>query len=317
MTMAAQLKAETIWIHEPKEGFVLVTPEMAARWRVEHHYHGQRVFRPWHCSNLVDMMKKGIFRPKTQIAFVRLKGRLYCTNGQHTLAAIELSGIPQLISIVINDASNEQELADDFARHDTHLTRQFADSLVAHDVHADLGVTSTALNNIAAACIFYEQMLGETTVRGAQMLTHDEKLRIVRKHGELGVIAWRFFEGAYTKKYLVRRTTLAPAMACAAQTLDLAESFWVAIAMDDGLRSSDPRKTLLEWLRTRSTVGGRFGNVNASGKVAADHELVKGISVAWNAWVRGDDLKMIKVNFDAPTATFANVGTFVVKGKKK
>ena len=313
--MLAQMKSDSVW--QPKEGFILVTPQMASRWRVEHHYDGQRVFKQWHCKNLADMMRAGLFRPKTQIAFVRLGDKLFMTNGQHTLAAIELSGVPQLLSVVINDANSEQEVADDFARHDTHLTRQFADSLVAHDVHSDLGVTSTALNSIAAACIFYEQMLGQMTVRGAQMITHDEKLRIVRKHGELGVIAWRFFEGAYTKKYLIRRTTLAPAMACAAETLDMAEAFWVAIARDDGLRAADPRKTLLEWLRIRSTVGGRYGNVNASGQVASEHELVKGISVAWNAWVRGDDLKMIKVNFDAPTATFANVGTFVVKGKKE
>lgn len=295
---------------------VMVTPQMASVWRRKWHYDGQRTFRQWHCDNLVRMMKARIFRPKTQVSFVVVDGKFYLTNGQHTLAAIELSNTTQELCVVVSNGATMEDVADDFSRHDTNLTRQFADSLVAHAVHDELGVALTALHSITGAVAYYALLRGEISFR-SNMLTHDQKLVLVRKYGRLGATAYRYFDGATNKSFLMRRTTLAPAMLCA-EKHDGADEFWTAVARDDGLRQSDPRKTLLEWLRNRTTPGGRSGSSSSSDlKVAADHELVKGVAAAWNAWIQNRELKMIKVNFDATTVKFDHVGEFVVRAAPK
>ena len=296
----------------PIEGMsVMVTPKIASVWRRKWHYSGQRVFKQWHCDNLIKMMKQNIFRPKTQISFVVVDGKFYLTNGQHTLAAIELSNTTQELCVVVSHGKTMEDVADDFARHDTHLTRQFADSLVAHSVHDELGVSNTALNAITAAVSYYAFLRGEIGTRPS-MLTHDQKLILVRKYGHLGATAYRYFDGATNKNYLIRKTSLASAMLCA-EKHDGAEEFWTAIALDDGLRQGDPRKTLLEWLRQRNTPGGRYGTSSSETKIANDHEMVKAIAAAWNAWIDNRELKQIKYNFDAQTVKFAQIGEFYVR----
>jgi hypothetical protein len=263
------------------------------------------------------MMKEGKFRKKTQVAFMYVDGTYYLTNGQHTLAAIELSGVAQELSVVINTGDNMDDVADDFARHDTHLTRQFGDSLVAHAVHEELGLTPRALHFATASIIYYAWATGETGQRFAQQLTHDEKLALVRKHGHLAAQALGFFEGATSRGHLTRRTTVAPAMLCAKVQPETAEQFFRTMAMDDGLRQGDPRKTILEWLRARTTPGGRYSTTSVEHtKVAADHELVKAIASAWNAWIDGRELRAIRINFDLPTAEFKNVGTLTVRNTR-
>jgi len=292
----------------------IVTPELATAWLASYHYAGQRQFKDWHRNNLARMMREGCFRPKTQIAFVRVRDRFYLTNGQHTLSAIVTSGLSQELSIVINVGADLNDVADDFSRHDTHLTRRFGDSLVAHGVHESLGVPITALHAITAACSFYALITGETNTKAAN-LTHDDKLAIVNRHGELGVEAWNLFEGRQNKTYLTRKTTLASAMVCLSGH-DSAREFWIPLAMDDGLRQGDPRKTLLDWLRSRTTPGGSYGKIANPGKIATDHELVKACASAWNSWVAGKELKIIRVNFEATDATFDNIGSYIVRRGK-
>lgn len=293
---------------------LIVTPEMAANWRKHWDYIGQRPFRPWHCDNLTQEMRSGRFRKNTQVAFMRYQGRYYCTNGQHTLEAVARSGVPQTLCISVEDASSMEDVADDFSRHDTGLARQFGDALAAHAVHEDLGVTRSALHIITAAVTYFASVSGESSQRAAQQLTHDQKIGLVRKHGALARQAFELFEGATTRGYFTRRTTMVSAMACLRADPDRAKQFYRAMALDDGLRVNDPRKTLLDWLRTRTTPGGRYGTNSGSVKVAADHELVKAIAAAWNAWVDGRDLQVISLkNFDAPTADFKNVGSLTVR----
>jgi len=303
----------------PQEGNYFVGPETAAAWRLAFHYKGQREFKKWHAANLAAEMKAGRFRPKTQIAFAEFDGSLFCTNGQHTLAAIEESHTCQMVSVVINQCSSLQDVADDFARHDTHLTRKFSDSLVAHDVHGWLGVTPSTLNVITAGVMYYSQLIG-TCVQRSQMLTHDQKMKQVEQYGELCRDALALFEGATTKSYLTRKTTVASLMLTFKAQPELAEQFWRAIALDDGLRLNDPRKTLLAWMRDRITTGGAYGHSMANKKATTDHELVKGIAIGWNAWMQGRELKLIRIDFDAHLAVFDRVGTVKVRqevrGKK-
>lgn len=298
-------------IEIPTEGNIIVGPELAAIWHSEYHYDGQRTFRDWHAKNLAEEMVAGRFRAKTQIAFVLCDGKLYLTNGQHTLRAIELSKTKQLLSVVINTGQNMVDVADDFARHDTHLTRQFADSLVAHNMHVELGVSPTVLNKITAACMYYAVLVGASGSQ-PQKLTHDEKMVLVRKFGPLGRDACMLFAGGLNYPYLSRKTTLGSAMLTLNGDVYLAGDFWRQVVLDDGLRVGDPRKTLLMWLRDRVTHGGACATPFAK-KPTGDHEFVKAIAQAWNAWVGGRELKLIRPDFNKPMAVFNRIGSFRVR----
>jgi hypothetical protein len=299
----------------PVEGTsILVTPDIAKLWLDKWQYSGQRKLRVWHRDNLAKMMQQGKFRRNTQISFMRLGESYFLTNGQHTLSAIVHSGIEQELSISINDAIDMDDVADDFSRHDTHLTRQFGDSLIAHGVHQDLGITATTLHTCVAAIIYYCWATGKVASASASLLTHDEKLSLVREYGELATITWNIFEGANNQLYFRRRTVLASAMFCANKSIERAESFFREIALDDGLRIGDPRKAILEWFRSHTSIR---TNRSADVKTASDAEFVKAISVAWNAWIEGRDLKVIKIAFDSPDAFFKTIGKMQVRGRRK
>lgn len=289
-----------------------VTPSMAADWLLKHPYKGQRKVRNYHVQNLARMMQEGFFTPNTQIAFAQLGQELFLVNGQHTLNAIVFSDVTTPLSIVIHECRTETQVADLFARYDTHLTRQFSDSLTAHRLDEELGVTRNDLNTIAAASMYYAACIGGESFKSLSQLTQDQKMNYMRQYGLLAKSALELFVGASNKSYFTRKTTMASAMFCLKEPY-LASEFFTAVAKDDGLHIGDPRKTLLEWLRSHTTPGGRHHSYSVS-KVAADHEMIKAISLAWNAWTENRDLKVIRVNFDAVYADFNRVGKLQVKG---
>lgn len=293
---------------KPTQGFYVATPEMASKWLATMNYKHQRKIRTYHVTGLAREMEAGRFRAKTQINFCELDGQFHLTNGQHTLGAIVKSGRAQLLCVVVTIVASEQEIADDFARHDTHLTRRMADSLAAHEVHLHFGITPTQLHAVTAACIYFASGVGDIPVRNSSNITHDEKLRIVMKYGERAVQCVRLLEGHFDKSYLTRKTTLAAMMFTLPH--DAAVEFWEGIRDDDGLRTGDPRKTLLEHLRNSVTLGGMSWKVLA-GKAVASHALVKGIASGWNAWVGRKELKIIRVNSNSATeAVFDQIGPF-------
>ncbi len=298
----------------PMEGIQVVTPILAAHWLAAYNYIHQRKMRPWHVASLARMMSADQFRQKTQVNFVRYAGKTYLTNGQHTLSAIVASDSPQLLSVIVNDVEHQHQIAEDFSRHDTHLTRQLSDALAAHETHITLGVTVTQLRMIVAASAFYGYLLGEISTKSSTQMTHDEKLALVAKHGEVGKGALALFAGFENESFLTRRTTLAVAMACHEKAADLADQFWPLVASDDGLLIGDPRKTLRNWLRDTSTAGGSW-TANRVKRTAADHEFVKAIALCWNAWIQQREYKLIKIDQDLDCVNLLRVGTLRTKGK--
>jgi hypothetical protein len=296
-------------VNKPSQGFYVVPPELASEWLSTMNYKHQRKIRTYHVTGLAREMEAGRFRANTQVNFCELRGQFHLTNGQHTLAAIIKSGVPQQLCVVVTRVKSEQEIADDFSRHDTHLTRRMADSLAAHEVHLHLGVTPTELQLLTAACVYFASGVNEISARNMSAVTHDEKLNIVMKHGELAVKCVRLLEGRLNKNYLTRKTTLAPMMFTLSH--DASIEFWEGVRDDDGLRVGDPRKTLLEYLRTSVTIGSRTDSRALLAKATSAHALVKGIAVSWNAWVARRDLKIIRVQSMAATeAVFDQIGPF-------
>jgi hypothetical protein len=294
----------------PEEGVYIVTPFDAAHWLEVANYEHQRPIRQWHVSNLKKEIDAGRFRKKTQVSFCRLNDKYMLINGQHTLTAIKTSGVPCLLSVVIHDVSTMEEVADLYAQEDTHLTRRFADSLVAHEEHIRLGITITEMSWVAAACAYFAFMVGELDSKGASAITHTEKHLLTRKYGELAVSALRLVvnPSGHKNNYANRKTTLGPMMFVFRNDPNLCENFWGEMFKDDGLRVGDPRKTLLGIFRDSTTIGGRSGALGVK-RTFADHHLVKAQAVAFNAFVDRRQLKLIKYSHDDRTVEFKGVGT--------
>jgi len=300
----------------PSEGHVIVTPELAREWLAQFNYKHQRKIRAYHVTLLKNEILRGRFREKTQIAFCRIEGRkgqFFLTNGQHTLSAIVAADEPVKLDVLITNVQSELEVADEYARHDTHLTRQLADSLVAHGLHIDLGITVTQLNWVSAASIYLARMKGELGFMvSAAHVSHDEKLEITKRYGPLGRDALGVIDIADKRKsFFVRKTTLAPVMAVYEKEPELCAQFFGGMAKDDGLMQGDPRKTLLEYLRSSVTGGNTVGRARLGAVRKAEHEVLKAIAVGWNAFVERKELRLIRVKFDEHVVEFLRVGTFV------
>lgn len=295
----------------PADGYFIVPPETANFWLANCKYRNQRNIRPYHVASLAREMEKGRFRQKTQINFVRWEGRDYLTNGQHTLSAISLIGIPWLLSVVILEVNSEDEIANDFARHDTHLTRTMGDSLAAHEMHIRYGITRTEMSWVASGALYYAYMLGECP-RAVFELSHDEKTNTVESHGQLAVDALATLTRVNSNhaRYLTRRTSLAAMMIIYRYSPELCRDFFGEISKDDGLKQGDPRKCLLDFFM-RCGAGGAGGRSTFK-QLKADHELIKSIAVCWNAFVSRRSLSVIRIKFETKEVVFDKCGTFKV-----
>ncbi len=297
-----------ITINLPADGYQVITPEIAQQWLASWNYEHQRPIRSYHVANLAQEIVQGRFRDKTQINFCRLGEEFFLTNGQHTLSAIIKAQQPVLLSVIVFDVNSKHQIADDFTRHDTHLTRQLAVSLIAHEFNKTLEVTATELNWITAAVNYYAWMIGEAPLKSNTQMTNDVKLNQVVKYGELARSALRTYHepNAKRKDYMVKRTTLSCAMHVYNWNPDACESFYGEISHDNGLLIGDPRKTLLDYMReTRSHSGGNLSTVK---KTVPDHYLIKANAQAFNAFINRRQLKIIRVSPEAQAALFDGPG---------
>lgn len=291
---------------------MVVSPEVAGTWLANHNYEHQRQVRPTHVKTLTKEMQEGRFRQKTQVNFCRLNDVYALTNGQHTLNAIVQSGCAQLLNVVVLDVDNTDQIADDFARHDTHLTRRISDSLVAHEMDKYFGVTRTMLNQMTAGAMFYAYMNGEITQRSAHNLSHDAKLIMLKKHGELARDAMQTLPSLTKSQSIVatRKTTVAAMMIVYKYSPSMCVEFYGGMFLDDGLRRGDPRKTLLTYFRETKTAGGASNTMSEAKRAVADHMLVKAQALAFNAFAARKDLLIIRPNFESKTVEFKNIGVF-------
>lgn len=297
----------------PTEGITNVDPDLARTWLRDHKYEKQRKIRPYHVKNLANEMIANRFMEKTAIHFCYFDGRFYLVNGQHTLSAIVLSEQSVNLIVVVYPCTTWTQVADYFARFDTHLTRQMSDSLYAHEIDRHFGVTKTQLSWITAAAIYYAYMTNEISSKAATQITHDEKLSLVMKHGDAINDALKISDGFHNVTWVVRKTSLACTRILNDFDQAAAREFWRCTIEDDGLRRGDPRKALVELFRSAVTIGGGWGSY-AGRKTMTDPQWVKAISLAWNAFIDGRDLVILKTAgaLKSKEVEFSLIGKFRV-----
>lgn len=295
-------------IFYPMEGFYRVTGDMAKEWLKKWNYVHQRTIRDYHVENLANEMKCGRFRAKTQVNFCKCGEQFFLTNGQHTLRAIAKCGITQVLCVIVTDVDSLDDVAAEYSRHDTHLTRRLSDALVAYELDKELGVTRTQLSTIMAGILYYAYCIKDE--RRSSHATHDRKVELFGKYANLGKKVLGFtgkHQHNRDKRWAVRKTTMAGMMFTTSKQEHISEEFWTSLFEDDGLKQKDPRKTLLEYIRNSATCGG--SGQNSSFKVTPNHILIKCMALAWNAWVDKRELSVLQARYDSAEAEFKLVGT--------
>ena len=273
--------------HSSKQ--VKVTPAMASDWLKHNVFSRQRAMRPRHRDALVREIQAGRFLPGTPIHFVRCRNELLLVNGQHTVSAIEKAGITVTLLVLISSADTMDEVAEIYSRQDTNLARSVVDSIKARDLHSQIGMSLRQATNVAAAIRFIQGGFR----RSGGKVCQEDVLTEVRTWEEEGNA---FFEavhsGGHDTMLLMKAPVLSVALATFRYQEAKAEEFWRQVAMNDGLRSNDPRKILHELIDlTRANRGPLIRN----NKTVTPAYLARAVAVAWNAFFSGNSITRINV----------------------
>lgn len=296
-------KEEPFGIHTIREGRLSVTPAFAGRVLAELNYGAQRPLAPLHVAFLADHMRRGTFRPGSQIAFARLGDKLTLTNGQHRLQAVVESGRPVEFQVLIQDVETPEQLSAAYYTFDRGArARGIGDVLSSVGIVDKYAITRRVANAVFQA---YPMLIsgfqnahcvGDPTARN-----DDVRLAALESWWPLASEFSRLADSAprWAKERLFTAQGVAAGMVTIKYQPKAAEAFWSAVAEDSGLQRDDPRKTLLTDMASRPW---RRSSLDGCHVIAS----------AWNAFFEGRPLKIIRVH-ERSRLVFA--GTPIGRGK--
>lgn len=266
----------------------LVTPAWAADVIENDLFSRQRGKSYQHVLFLAETMARGEFDGGAAIRFGHLDGRRFLIDGQHRLNAVIEHGAPVEFVVINTRCGNADELARLYARIDRGRGRSIADALKALGTFDGGLISATNMQIVLACAPLFATNLTAKRVTGSSYSSKSAEGRSTIMGPWIPAAAefLRAISGVANdiRNALHRREVIACGIATFADAPQtLAYDFWAGIAADDGLIKEDPRKQALEFLRrTKSTQAG-LGH------------LAHGVAVCWNAWARGDTMKMVKV----------------------
>jgi hypothetical protein len=275
--------------------FETVTPDTARLWLSSRPYKGQRSLRPNHVKFLAEEMERGKFRSTAEVVFAVEDGhRHFIINGQHTLNAIALCGIPQMVIVVCHHSSGPEETASMYGAIDTNVPRTVGDYFSAIGLKDEVGLNPTQLNAVGGACKF---IYNKFTGRQQDRMHHEDYRSMIEQYAPS---AHQYFDmaiGAPGEIYnpAKRSATLSVALVTlrfSAQTigLDKVSDFWRGVLFDDGLASGDPRKTANRHILTTGMRKESMKKHHASPQWSARY-----IANCFNAYIEKRTLKMTMI----------------------
>lgn len=239
-----------------------------------------------HIEALKRQMQAGEWLPKQQIDFARLpSGELTLVNGHHRMLAQAQSGVDVVWNIAIHDCADKDEVAGLFWRYDTILRKRSINNILEGvSASESLGLSKMAAKGLSSAAPFIDNGMRPPRA-GTRIYTPAERLGLMSE--------WAGEATAYDKcascadSKTRRKLFGAQVMSVALLTLradrKAATEFWAGVAADDGLRKGDPRKTLIDFMRDT--------HASSTGMTSSSVACAR----AWNAWVAGKELTMVRV----------------------
>ncbi|HET8702135.1 MAG TPA: hypothetical protein VFL97_10780, partial [Nitrococcus sp.] len=282
---------EVIYADLLNEGRVLIGPALAKCILENLNYSRQRRLYPPDVALYAEYMGRGKWTPGSQIAFVRLSGRLYLINGQHRLHAVIAYGGEVQFQVLILDAASQAELASLYYRFDVNQRgRSAADVLASADIQALKGISKTLRKSVYGAVALLANGMARPNY------SHDPVMRVVDNRLELAE-AWapeavRYeaaIKGALreTKSKLRAQGVVAVGLITLRYQPEIASEFWQGVALQDGLSRDDPRSALERDMRSRTWNQGAYMQPS----IAA--------AQAWSAYFSGKRLTRIHVHANA------------------
>ena len=267
-----------------------VNPEMAREWLNENDFSRQRNLRPQHRDNLVREILEGRFIQGTQVHFAQYRGGKILVNGQHTLSAIEKSGRPVTLSVLVSTTESMDEVAELYSRHDNHLSRSLMDAIKARDLHNRIGLTLRQAGKVAGAIRFIRNDFGR--LKGN--IPRQDVLVEIEGWEEEGNAFFETIAGAPNMDVSLfsKASVLSLGLTTLRHQEEKARKFWRQVAFDDGTKRGDPRKTLREFLLlTRE----KRGPVIRGENVVTPAYIARSVATAWNAFFSNKALTRIHV----------------------
>jgi hypothetical protein len=280
---------------EFEHSFIEITPALAEEW-LTHSFARQRTIRDHHVILLAEEMEAGTFIPHSAIVFADFDEKSYLIDGQHRLQAITLYNRSIKMPVMRKVATSMKQIEEWYASIDQGLRRTAHDAIRAQGLSGELGISETHAGRVSGAVRliasgFIDMTAGVGKDKHVRMRGARSNALVSELLRDWAAEAKTYFDlvhgGETANMYLFLR---APVIACALLTLrhspDRAKAFWSEMARDDGLRSHDPRKRLLTWLR--------------SGKRIRPGNAVRGFAVAWKAFLEGKELSLIRFDQSKP-----------------
>lgn len=274
----------------------IITPDDAKALIKSTNYDNQRAVRPAHVQKLANAMRNGTFGQKSTLHFAVLEGYAFLIDGQHRLVAIEHSGIAQCFTIVMHECSNEDEVRALYSKFNRDLRRTPQDVLRAYGLHTQFGKRndlfrgffgSTGMVTGGFIPDITRLSLANREYYSLALQLQDDELRASIANSwikEAVMFNDDIREGDYlNRSKLLRIGVFAVALVTYRFAGRVAQDFWREIALDDGLRRGDPRKTLLLFL------------LNNKANKFPDHLIARYVAVAWNHAYKGHDSTLLRV----------------------
>jgi hypothetical protein len=274
----------------------ILTPEEAKFILDNENFPGQRHVKRDNVMHLTSEYNDGHFDTGESIRFATYAGRRYLINGQHRLQMLSKLDEPLEFVVVTTKCVSLDEGAHLYARIDRGRGRSVVDALRGLGLYLDSALSQTQINALGAcAPLFKTKLHGRADSYSSRSAEAREPFIT-----EYMPAATKYFDavkGSLHEKFFQRKEVVVVGAATFHDNPanEKAYEFWAECAADDGLSAADPKKAALEFMRRTKPTS--FG-------VGA---LAHGVAACWNAYYRGDQLRLVKV-LD-PTAPLRIMGT--------
>jgi hypothetical protein len=241
-----------------------------------------------HVEVLADMMRRGQWRRCDQLDFARLKGVLILINGHHRLTAQQKADVSIEWNVMVHDCETNEEVAALYYSFDTNVRGRNASTVLnAMDASKLFGISKTTASGLFKCTPLllsnFDMRKSSRDPVGARVI--DRRMEVMKgfaKEAQAWEAATKSAPPAVRRK-LLNQGAFSVAMMTFRHRPYEADQFYRGLSNNDGLKKGDPRNTYLTALLTMDA---------ASGSSAY---TARQAAVAWNAWMQGRQLSIIKV----------------------
>lgn len=254
------------------------------------------------------LMRAGQFRPCIWAkAECSETGETYRVNGKHTSTLLSrIAGEVQQIYVTIEsyDCPTLEDVGRLYGTFDSAIA-----SRSTSDVNRAFAATVPELaslpRKVIDACVTGMAIHEIGGVSGGREFgTPADRAERLLDHPEFVLWAASILSPMEKAKHMCRGGVVGAMFGSRQKAKRDAELFWVAVRDETGERPTLPDRQLAKWLGTTSVSNARSAPHLPANRKAEPREFYVRCTHAWNAWRRGEDVKLLKYYADAKIPAF-------------